>query len=192
MPLRSPKMNCFIFGFQRRVWCPKWTPASSRSLIETLAATAITSGATVETAVVSDNSRPPSYQPDAGSDWLRAFRPQESGLVFRSSTLAELEPGAGALLSVLLALLDARVARQEAGLLELDAQLGVVLAERSRDRVSDGARLGGHAAAVDRGYDVELVVRLRHRERLLDDLLQGLDASEVVVEPARVELELAR
>ena len=29
MPLRSPKMNRFIFGFQRRVWCPKCTPASS-------------------------------------------------------------------------------------------------------------------------------------------------------------------
>ena len=29
MPLRSAKMNGFIFGFQRRVWCPKWTPASS-------------------------------------------------------------------------------------------------------------------------------------------------------------------
>jgi hypothetical protein len=24
-------MNFFIFGFQRRVWCPKWTPASSIS-----------------------------------------------------------------------------------------------------------------------------------------------------------------
>ena len=32
MPARSPKMYCFIFGFQRLVWCPKWTPASSRSL----------------------------------------------------------------------------------------------------------------------------------------------------------------
>src|SRR5690349_12822672 len=29
MPLRSVKMNRFIFGFQRRVWCPKWTPLSS-------------------------------------------------------------------------------------------------------------------------------------------------------------------
>ncbi|GAA4733546.1 hypothetical protein GCM10023216_27380 [Isoptericola chiayiensis] len=28
MPLRSVKMNRFIFGFQRRVWCPKWTPLS--------------------------------------------------------------------------------------------------------------------------------------------------------------------
>src|SRR5947209_7439881 len=24
-------MNGFIFGFQRLVWCPKWTPASSNS-----------------------------------------------------------------------------------------------------------------------------------------------------------------
>jgi hypothetical protein len=27
------KMKRFILGFQRRVWCPKWTPASSRSFI---------------------------------------------------------------------------------------------------------------------------------------------------------------
>ena len=27
--LRSPKMKGAIFGFQKRVWCPKWTPASS-------------------------------------------------------------------------------------------------------------------------------------------------------------------
>ena len=33
MPLRSPKMYGFIFGFQRLVWWPKWTPASSRSFI---------------------------------------------------------------------------------------------------------------------------------------------------------------
>src|SRR6266496_4466624 len=31
MPLRSPKMNSFIFGFHRFVWWPKCTPASSRS-----------------------------------------------------------------------------------------------------------------------------------------------------------------
>jgi hypothetical protein len=24
-------MNGFIFGFQRFVWCPKWTPASNNS-----------------------------------------------------------------------------------------------------------------------------------------------------------------
>src|SRR5436853_6946904 len=29
MPLRAPKMYGFIFGFQRLVWWPKCTPASS-------------------------------------------------------------------------------------------------------------------------------------------------------------------
>src|SRR5450759_2799004 len=33
MPLRLPKMNFFILGFQRFVWCPKWTPASSSSFM---------------------------------------------------------------------------------------------------------------------------------------------------------------
>src|SRR5437867_4283258 len=33
MPLRSPKMYFCILGFQRLVWCPKWTPASSSSFI---------------------------------------------------------------------------------------------------------------------------------------------------------------
>src|SRR5215210_5098016 len=32
MLLRLPKMYLAIFGFQRRVWWPKWTPASSNSL----------------------------------------------------------------------------------------------------------------------------------------------------------------
>jgi hypothetical protein len=30
-------MNRFIFGFQRRVWCPKWTPLSSSWRIVTTA-----------------------------------------------------------------------------------------------------------------------------------------------------------
>src|ERR1700736_2336660 len=34
--LRSPKMNGAILGFQKRVWCPKWTPASSICRIDTL------------------------------------------------------------------------------------------------------------------------------------------------------------
>src|ERR1051326_2054117 len=37
MPPRSAKMNRFIFGFQRRVWWPKWTPASRSSRMETTA-----------------------------------------------------------------------------------------------------------------------------------------------------------
>src|SRR3954451_17097591 len=37
MPPRSEKMNRFIFGFQRRVWWPKCTPASRSSRMETTA-----------------------------------------------------------------------------------------------------------------------------------------------------------
>ena len=37
MPLRSVKMNRFIFGFQRRVWCPKWTPLSRSCRVVTTA-----------------------------------------------------------------------------------------------------------------------------------------------------------
>ena len=37
MPLRSVKMNRFILGFHRRVWCPKWTPVSSSSFMVTTA-----------------------------------------------------------------------------------------------------------------------------------------------------------
>ena len=36
MPLRASKMNGFILGFQRRVWCPKWTPDSNNSLMPML------------------------------------------------------------------------------------------------------------------------------------------------------------
>src|SRR6478736_8570462 len=31
IPLRSAKMKRRILGFQRRVWCPKWTPAARRA-----------------------------------------------------------------------------------------------------------------------------------------------------------------
>ena len=37
IPLRAVKMYGFIFGFQRLVWCPKWTPASRSCLSVTAA-----------------------------------------------------------------------------------------------------------------------------------------------------------
>src|SRR5258708_28822766 len=37
MPLRSVKINRFILGFQRRVWCPKWVPLSSSCFMVTTA-----------------------------------------------------------------------------------------------------------------------------------------------------------
>src|SRR5438445_3481683 len=37
MPFRSMKMKRFIFGFQRRAWCPKWTPDSRSCFMVTTA-----------------------------------------------------------------------------------------------------------------------------------------------------------
>src|ERR1043166_945036 len=126
MPLRSPKMNGFIFGFQRFVWCPKWTPASSRSF----------------------NAIP--------------FKVPPNPLTF-----AELEALARALLPVLLAFLDARVARQEAFLLQLRPQLDVVLDERPRDPEAERARLTSDAAAGDGREHVELIRRFGDGQRPL-------------------------
>src|SRR3954468_11184397 len=86
-----------------------------------------------------------------------------SGLALR-----ELEAGAGALLSVLLALLHARIAREEAGLLEALAKFGVVDLKRARDAVANRSGLAARAAAVDGHDDIEAVRRLSERERLLD------------------------
>src|SRR5215470_2015002 len=67
-----------------------------------------------------------------------------------SLSLRELEPGAGPALTVLLALLHPGVARQEAFLLELLAQLLVVLGERPRNAVADRTGLARGSAAGDR------------------------------------------
>src|SRR5580765_2951722 len=106
------------------------------------------------------------------------------------STLRELEPRPGSSLAVLLALLHPRVAGQEAFLLELLAELQVVLGQRAGDAVADGAGLAGRAAAGDRDLDVEPLGRLRGEERLLDDHLQDV-VGEVIVEGALVDRDRA-
>src|ERR1051325_1152041 len=136
MPIRSPKMYGFIFGFQRFVWCPKWTPASSRSF----------------------NAIPFKVPPS-----LLLTEPTERDLPF-----TELEALARALLPVLLAFLDARIARQEAFLLQLRPQLAVVLDERSRDPEPERARLTGDAAAGDGREHVELIRRFGDGQGPLD------------------------
>jgi hypothetical protein len=65
MPFRSMKMNFFICGFQRRVWCPKCTPASSRSFITSSATTFLLWGCIRRPAVVHER-RPPQGTPRSG------------------------------------------------------------------------------------------------------------------------------
>src|SRR5579871_2640265 len=87
MPPRSVKMKRFIFGFQRRVWCPKCTPASSRSFMET---TGMSAPFSVAVAVRrrrfggDRGVRPPSTCPFAGSEfwtgsWYRVAEARQIG-----------------------------------------------------------------------------------------------------------------
>src|SRR4051812_1866873 len=140
-------MYSFIFGFQRFVWWPKCTPASSSSFIA-IAAKLILLRSSRLSAL--------GYQLIAEGCELKA-----------ALTFAELEAFARPSHPVFLALLGARVARQETFTLQRLAQLQVVLDERARDPQPHCAGLSGHAAAGDRGKDVELVCRLGEHQRRL-------------------------
>src|SRR5688500_15523063 len=100
--------------------------------------------------------------------------------------LGELRPLAGLLEAGLLALLLARVAREEAAALELAAQVGVGLDERAGDAVAQRAGLGGRAAAVQRGHDVHARLVAHGLQRLADVALQG-GTREVGVQLAAVD-----
>src|SRR6266545_6437963 len=191
MPLRSPKMKSFIFGFQRFVWWPKCTPASSSSFM-------LTGGVTLVPCVVFTVVAKPSSSSAAGHAGPVGLPAPSRRLEMKrlnqppSLTLAELEAAPGALLSVLLALLDAGVPREESRLLEALPEFQVELAQRARDAVADGSRLRRRTTAGDDGQHVELLGRLRDREGLLGHHLQRFVAAEVVVEGLVVEMDLAR
>src|SRR2546425_6267336 len=118
MPLRSAKMKRRIFGFHRRVWCPKWTPASSRSC---------------------------NWGCVMHSLWVSGARGRVSGAGFQDLTpdtrhlapvvspLRELEPLPRARATRLLALHHPRVARQQTLLPQLLAVPFVGEAQRPTD-----------------------------------------------------------
>src|SRR3954447_25275379 len=108
----------------------------------------------------------------------------------RALALGELRPLAGLLEAGLLALLDARVARQEAAALELAAQVRVGLEHRAPDAVAQRAGLGGHAAAVNARDDVHARLVADGLERLADVALQR-GTREEDVERAAVDRVLA-
>src|SRR6476646_9082007 len=136
MPFRSPKMNGFIFGFQRFVWCPKWTPASRRSFI----AIAFKLGLLLSSA-----------------------GPKTSG---PSLTFAELEALARASHAVFLSFLRAWIARHQPDFTEPRPQVCVVFDERPRDAEPQRAGLSRNAAASSRREHVEAIQRLGYDERL--------------------------
>src|SRR5262245_4005171 len=136
MPFRSMKMKRFICGFHRRVWCPKWTPASSRSFI-VISATKASCG-------VLPPPRRLESRPPRGAGPRRAVG---ACVIWVVLPLAELEALARARLSVLLALLHARIAREETLAPEQRLQALVLPHERPRDPEADGAGLAGEPTA---------------------------------------------
>src|SRR5215208_4971222 len=104
-----------------------------------------------------------------------------------NSALRELRPLAGLLEAGLLALLHARVAREEAAALELGAQVRVGVDQCARDRMAQCAGLRGHAASVHGGEDVDLVLQPDGLERGADRALQRR-AREEDVQRAAVDL----
>src|SRR5689334_13277387 len=97
------------------------------------------------------------------------------------SALAELRGLAGLLETSLLALHDAGVAGEQAGLLERRAVgLDVDGVERTGHTEAQGAGLTGDATAVDAGDHVEAALELQLGERLVGDLLVQL-VGEVAV-----------
>src|SRR5262249_26179979 len=118
MPFRSMKMNFFICGFHRRVWCPKCTPASSRSFIVISATDCLLRGSAAAPLVFAP---PPGPHCGLGTPALRPMLGMGPGRVrwvlraaWERLPLAELEALASARLAVLLALLHPRVAGEEA------------------------------------------------------------------------------
>src|SRR5581483_2222082 len=108
----------------------------------------------------------------------------------RGSTLRVLEPLASARLTVLLALLLARIACEEAGALEHRALFRVETREGARDAVTHRFGLGVLSAAVHRGNDVELVGRFDELEALAHDHARRRTL-EVVVRRNSVHRDLA-
>src|SRR5260221_8488668 len=101
----------------------------------------------------------------------------------RGLALGELEAGAGAALSVLLALRLGGIARHVAGLLEDGPERGADQHQGAGHAVADGLRLRGQAAATDVGEDVVAADGLRGLERLAQHHL-ARRATEVVVDVA--------
>src|SRR5918998_4738381 len=109
------------------------------------------------------------------------------GVRAKPLALGELRALAGLLEACLLALLHARVAREEAAPLELGAEVRVRLDQRAGDAVAQGAGLGRHAATVHRGDDVDLLLEPDGLEGGADRALQR-GTREEDVERAPVDL----
>src|SRR5229473_1546541 len=210
MPLRSPKMYSFILGFQRRVWWPKCTPASSSSFIvistakfPPLRIAACGSGwlllAGLKTGHNNLAAEQPSCRQLAGHDLVPASRngalPQgrskrPRGPLTRRLALGELESLARALLPVLLALLHTGVARQKTVLAQRRPQLRIEFRNCARQSHAHRAGLAADAAATRGDNNVYLVGEAGELQRL-DGVVLPREIREILLDRSLVHRELA-
>src|SRR5947207_12405418 len=195
MPLRSPKMYSFIFGFQRRVWWPKWTPASSNSFI-VISTAKFPPNRIAVCGGDSRRHRTASCRLLAGRDLGRsacAHQPELARAGLRPPeklTLGELEALARALLSVLLAFLHPRIARQKSVLPQRRPQLRIESRHRPRQSHAHGSRSTAHAAAMRRHDHVYLVGDIRELQRL-DGVMLPRVIRKIPFDRAAVDRKLA-
>jgi hypothetical protein len=101
-------------------------------------------------------------------------------------SLRELEALARALLTVLLALFDARIAGHQTGVLERGAKIVVVFEQRARNAMTHGARLSGRSSARYVNDDVEFARGIGKIQRLADDHPESL-IREILLEGLAVD-----
>src|SRR5436309_8761251 len=180
------KMYFFMRGFQRRVWCPKCTPASSNSFIVSSANPYLLRGSFLRS--VPATRRLP--------ETIDASDPRRPGLSVcdgrpLGSALAELEALARSRLSVLFAFLHARVARQQTLAAQQRPKRLVFPRQGPGDRHAQRPRLARETTTVDPRHHVVLVTGIRDGERV-----QGVPhqrfALQVLGQRAPVDQVLAR
>src|SRR2546426_3711316 len=152
-------MYSFIFGFHRLVWCPKWTPASRSSFIET----------EIKYRLLSWVMGAPADPCPRGTD------PNGARSAFR---ILEARPGSP--LAVFLSLLDPGIAREKPRLFQPGSEFPVVVHQGPGETMTDGAGLPRMSSARDANLNVELVGGLGQKEGLPDHELQAFSLEVLV------------
>src|SRR6267154_6815425 len=173
---RSAKMNRRILGYQRRVWWPKWTPASSKS---SNVGCPMHSLSWVRSAAALISDATPRGGPSTGSGDVCDL------------SLTELEPLARARAARLLALDHPRIPRQQSLLPQLLTVPLVRQAQRSSDREPHRPCLPRHTAAPAQRPHVEGAQRVGRRERLLD-MRHERGPGKIIAQRAPVDVPLPR
>src|SRR6266571_7054350 len=168
-------MYSFILGFQRLVWCPKWTPASSNSFMVMLANQPPHLVCIFR--IPCGCSRLPFPSPHAryGKNLtpVSCFQLLVSSPETRNQKLdtalplAVLESLSRAFLSILLAFFGARVPANQSLGLKFLAQLGIEQHERTSDAKLHRIGLAVHSASGNPGDDIEPSGRVGRQQRLL-------------------------